>query len=84
MNAWYITAIALLVCVVPCAIVCSRGDDPFKRLVGLEMANAVSVMILIALAGAIDRDFLYDLALAQAFLSLAAGLVFVRFMERWL
>jgi multisubunit Na+/H+ antiporter MnhF subunit len=48
------------------------------------MANAVSVMILIALAGAIDRDFLYDLALAQAFLSLAAGLVFVRFMERWL
>jgi multisubunit Na+/H+ antiporter MnhF subunit len=83
MNAWYITAIALLVSIVPCAIVCSRGD-PFKRLVGLEMANAVSVMILIALAAAVDRDFLYDLALAQAFLSLAAGLVFVRFMERWL
>jgi multisubunit Na+/H+ antiporter MnhF subunit len=83
MNAWYVTAIALLVCIIPCAIVCSRGN-PFKRLIGLEMANAVGVMILIALAGALDRDFLFDLALAQAFLSLAGGLVFVRFMERWL
>jgi multisubunit Na+/H+ antiporter MnhF subunit len=83
MNAWYITAIALLLCIIPCTIVVSRGD-PFKRLVGLEMANAISVMVLIALAGAVDRDFFYDLALAQAFLSLGAGLVFVRFMERWL
>jgi len=83
MNAWYITAIALLLCIIPCIIVCSRGD-PFKRLIGLEMANAVGVMVLIALAGAIDRDFLYDLALALAFLSLGGGLVFVRFMERWL
>ena len=83
MNAWYITAIALLVCMIPCVVVCSSGD-PFKRLVGLEMANAVGVMLLIALAGALDRDFLYDLALALAFLSLGGGLVFVRFMERWL
>jgi multicomponent Na+:H+ antiporter subunit F len=83
MNAWYITAIALLVCLIPCIVVCSRGD-PFKRLIGLEMANSVCVMILIALAGALDRDFLYDLALAQAFLSIGGGLVFVRFMERWL
>ena len=36
------------------------------------------------LAKGLDRDFLNDLALAQAFLSVGSALVFIRFYERWL
>jgi len=48
------------------------------------MANSISVLVLVALAIAFGRDFFFDLALSQALLSLGGGLVYVRFLERWL
>jgi multicomponent Na+:H+ antiporter subunit F len=36
------------------------------------------------LAQAYDRSIFFDLALALALLSFAGGLVFARFLERWI
>ena len=68
---------------VPCAIVCTRGN-PMERLVGLELAGNVDTLILLVLAEAYDQAILFDLAVVLAVLTFAGGLVFTRFLERWL
>jgi multicomponent Na+:H+ antiporter subunit F len=62
--------------------VCLRGS-PVDRLVGLELAGTVDTLVLL-LAQAYDRAIYFDLALALALLSFAGGLVFARFLERWI
>jgi multicomponent Na+:H+ antiporter subunit F len=64
MNVWLIAAIAMLWALVPCGIVCFRGDAA-NRLIGL-------------------RSSFHDIAVVMAILSFASGLVFARFLERWL
>lgn len=54
-----------------------------QRLVALEMAGTLDVMVLLLLAQGFDQPVFYDLALVLALLSFAGGLVFVRFLERW-
>jgi|GEM_PF-273766 len=83
MNEWLVAALALLVGLVPCGVVCLRGD-PVNRLVGLEMAGTVDTLVLLLLAQAYDRAIYFDLALALALLSFAGGMVFARFLERWI
>jgi multicomponent Na+:H+ antiporter subunit F len=63
--------------------VCLRGS-PVDRLVGLELAGTVDTLVLLLLAQAYDRAIYFDLALALALLSFAGGLVFARFLERWI
>jgi len=82
-NEWLVAALALLVGLVPCGVVCLRGD-PVNRLVGLEMAGAVDTLVLLLLAQAYGRAIYFDLALALALLSFAGGMVFARFLERWI
>jgi multicomponent Na+:H+ antiporter subunit F len=82
-NEWGVAALALLAGLVPCGVVCLRGD-PLSRLVGLEMAGVVDTLVLLVLAQAYDRSIYFDLALALALLSFAGGLVFARFLERWI
>jgi multicomponent Na+:H+ antiporter subunit F len=80
-NQWAVAALALLIGLVPCGVVCLRGG-PVDRLVGLEMAGTVDTLVLLLLAQAYDRAIYFDLALAL--LSFAGGLVFARFLERWI
>jgi multicomponent Na+:H+ antiporter subunit F len=79
---WTVAAIALLLGLVPCGVVCLRGQ-PTERLVGLEMAGNVDTLVLLLLAVAYHRSIYLDLALALALLTFAGGLVFARFLERW-
>lgn len=83
MNAWFVTALALTLTLVPVGIRCFAGDS-VSRLIGLQMSSVVLSLLLLVLAEAFGRDTLVDLALTVAFLSFGAGLVFVRFLERWL
>ncbi|MEA2508926.1 MAG: multicomponent Na+:H+ antiporter subunit [Actinomycetota bacterium] len=53
------------------------------RLVGLELASVIVCLILLLLAQGLHRPPFFDLALALALLSFAGGLVFARFLERW-
>ena len=83
MTPWLLASLALLAAAVPAFLVCLRGDAP-SRLVGLEMLGALESLFLVTLARGLGKHYLYDLALALALLSFGAGLVFARFLERWL
>ncbi len=83
MNVWLTGSTVLLFALVPCGIASFRGDA-MERLVGLEMAGMVATLLLVMLAQGMGRVNFYDLALALALLSFGGGLVFVRFLERWL
>jgi multicomponent Na+:H+ antiporter subunit F len=82
-SAWVVAALALLAGLVASGVVCLRGD-PVDRLVGLEMAGTVATLVLLVLAQAYDRVIYFDLALTLALLTFAGGMVFARFLERWL
>jgi multicomponent Na+:H+ antiporter subunit F len=83
MSPWIVATIAVLFCLVPCLLRCVRGDA-LSRLVALEAGSIMTVMILLMLAEAYNRKPFVDLALTLALLSFGAGLVFARFLERWL
>jgi multisubunit Na+/H+ antiporter MnhF subunit len=83
MNAWLISATILLVSIIPVGILTFKGDT-MDRLVGLEMMGIMTTLILMLLAHGFQRLPFYDLALATALLAFGGGLVFVRFLERWL
>ncbi len=83
MNVWLVAATALLFGLVPCGIVTFRGTV-MDRLIGLEMAGVIESLLLILLAQGMNRPNFYDLALAMALLAFGGGLVFARFLERWL
>ena len=80
---WKWTAIALLVCMAGAFSRCIRGDT-VSRLVALEGASSICVIVLLVIAEAYRRVPFVDLSLTLALLSFGAGLVFVRFLERWL
>lgn len=83
MNVWLAGSAVLLFALVPCGIATFRGDT-VERLIGLEMAGMIVTLLLVMLAQGMNRVNFYDLALALALLSFGGGLVFVRFLERWL
>ncbi len=83
MNAWLVAATVLLFGLVPCGIACFKGNA-IERLVGLEMAGIIESLVLILLAEGIKNPNFYDLAIAMSLLAFGGGLVFARFLERWL
>lgn len=83
MTPWLIAALALLIALVPAGARCFLSD-PISRAIGLQMSSIIVSLLLLVLSQAFGRDTLVDLALTVAFLSFAAGMVFVRFLERWL
>ena len=83
MNVWLVAASGLSLSLIPCALICLRGA-PLHRLVGLEMAGVCESLVLLLLAEGFQRPLFYDLGLALALLSFGGGLVFARFLERWL
>ncbi len=83
MNVWLTCATVLLFALLPCAIAVFKGS-PIERLAGLEMGSMIEVLVLILLAEGFHRGPFYDIALALALLAFGGGLVFVRFLERWL
>jgi multicomponent Na+:H+ antiporter subunit F len=83
MNLWLGAAAGILVCLIPCGIVCFRGDLS-DRLVGLEMASALATIELLLLCEGFGRPSFFDLPLTLALLSFGGGMVFARFVQRWL
>ncbi len=83
MSSWLLAATVLLYALVPCAVLVLRGS-PMDRLVAFEAAGMYAVLIMMVLAQAYGRAFLWDVALTLSLLSFGSGLVYVRFLERWL
>lgn len=83
MSPWLFASGVTMLALVPCAATALRRDA-MRRLVGLEMTSVVVSLLMMLLAQGFARSFFFDLALALALLSLGGGLVFARFLERWL
>lgn len=83
MNVWLWAALALLAAMLPCLLLCARGELE-DRLVALEMGSVIVTLDLVLLAQGFGRSFFYDLPLMLAFLSFGGGMTFARFLERWL
>ena len=83
MNGFVIAAIAMLLAVIPCGIVVCRGTV-MEALVAYELISAIVVMVLILLPEGFRRSGEFELPLLLAVLLFGSGLVFVRFLERWL
>jgi len=83
MNIWLRCATILIFCLIPPGLRAFSGDA-MDRVVGLQMLSILTAIILMLLAHGFQRMPFYDIALASALLSFGGGLVFVRFLERWL
>lgn len=83
MNGFIIAAIAMLIGTVPCGIVVWRGQI-MAAVVAYEAISSIMVMVLVLLAEGFRRSGEFELPVVLAVLLFGSGLVFARFMERWL
>jgi multisubunit Na+/H+ antiporter MnhF subunit len=82
-TAWLAAALALLVLVVPCAVVACRATTA-DALVAVELASSLVVLAFLALAEGFGRSAYLALPVVAAPLSFVNGLVLVRFLGRGL
>lgn len=83
MNLWLVCAGILLLLMIPCGWLCLTGSV-MERYAALQMGQLFTILILLLLAEGYRREIYFDLALVMAPLSLGSGLVYLRFLERWL
>ena len=83
MNAFLVAALALLVGLVPLGAV-AVVRRPIDGVVALEAAGAIVVLALLCFAEGFHRSTYYDVAVIAALMSWISGLVFARFLGRWL
>lgn len=83
MNVWLWAATAMLLSLVPAMVVCFRGPAE-DRLAGLEMTGVLVTLEMVLLVQGFHRVPFYDLPLTLALLAFGGGMVFARFLERWL
>ncbi len=83
MNAYLITAIVMLIALIPCGIVVLK-DSAMDAVVAFEAIASIVVIILMLVAEGLNRTGEFELPVLGAVLIYGSGLVFVRFMERGL
>ncbi|HEX5246322.1 MAG TPA: monovalent cation/H+ antiporter complex subunit F [Gaiellaceae bacterium] len=83
MNAFEIAATALLFGFVPLGVVAVRTRT-IDGLVALEAAGVLTVLVLLCFAEGFHRSFEFGVAVVAAVMSWASGLLFARFLGRWL
>ena len=76
-------AIAMLIAIIPAAIVLCRGELA-ASVVAYEFITSVVVMVLALLAEGFKRPSLFELPVLLAVLLYGSSLVFARALERWL
>ena len=82
-NGFIIAAIAMLAGTIPCGIVVLRGRL-MAAVVAYEAISSIMVMVLALLAEGFGRSSEFEFPVLLAVLLFGSGLVFVRFLERWL
>jgi multisubunit Na+/H+ antiporter MnhF subunit len=83
MTAFLIAAIAMLVALIPAAVVMARGALA-DAIVGYEFITTVIVLVLALIVEGLGRSGLFELPVLLALLLYGSGLVFVRSLENWL
>jgi multisubunit Na+/H+ antiporter MnhF subunit len=80
MNYWLVAAVALTVCLMPCAIV-AMVAGPLSGLAALEVAGSLTTAVLLLFAESLRRQPFADLAVVFGVLSLIGAIVFARVLE---
>ncbi|HEX5285130.1 MAG TPA: monovalent cation/H+ antiporter complex subunit F [Bryocella sp.] len=83
MNLWLMAGVAVASSLVLCAFMCLRGT-PERRLVGVEMTSMIVITTMVLFTVGTGRLIFIDLPLTLAILSFGGGLVFVRFLGKYL
>jgi multisubunit Na+/H+ antiporter MnhF subunit len=83
MNAFIWAATILLLGYVPLGFVALRRES-IDAVVALQVGGGLGVLILLCFAEGFHRSFEYSLPVVAAVMSWIGGLVFVRFLGRWL
>ena len=83
MNVWLVGAAVMALALVPAVVTALRGRLA-DRLVGLELTAILISQLLFLFAVGEKRGGFVDIGLAVALLAFGGGLVFARFLERWL
>ena len=81
MNAFEIAALALVTGFVPLLWVCLRERE-IDGVVALELAGAVTTLVLLCLAEGYHRGVYMGVAVVCAAVTWISGLVFARFLGR--
>jgi multisubunit Na+/H+ antiporter MnhF subunit len=81
-NAFVWAALGLCVGYFPLLYVVARRR-PIDGLVALELGGVLLVLVLLCLAEGFHRSFGYSVAIVAAVMSWIGGLVFARFLGRW-
>jgi multicomponent Na+:H+ antiporter subunit F len=82
-NGFVIAAIAMLIGTIRCGIVVLRCEI-MAAAVACEAISSIIVMVLVLLSEGFGRPGEFELPVLLAVLLFGSGLVFVRFLERWL
>ena len=83
MNAFLIAATVLIAALAPLLVVASVRR-PIDGLVAVEAAGAVSTLALLCLSVGLGESILFTVAVIAAVASWIGGLVFARFLGRWI
>ena len=83
MNLWTAAGALVAATLLPCAWMCLRGS-PERRLVGLEMTGIIVTLALVLFTVGFGRVPFIDIALALAIMSFGSGLLFARFLGKYL
>lgn len=83
MAGFVITAIVMLVALIPCGIVVARGSA-MEGLVAFELISSVVVMVLVLLSEGFRRSGEFELPVLLAVVMYGSGLVYARFLGQGL
>lgn len=83
MTPWLVCAFLVMLALASPLWICATGKI-MERFVALQMAQLLTVLLFLLFAEGYQRGIYFDVALVLAVLSFASGLVYVRFLERWL
>ena len=83
MNAFEIAATALLGGFLPLGVVLLRGR-PIEAVVALELSGALATVVLLCLAEGSHRSVYFAVPVVSALLTWISGLIYIRFLARWL
>jgi multisubunit Na+/H+ antiporter MnhF subunit len=82
-NAFTVAATALLCGYLPLGWVAARRR-PIDGLLALELTGTIGVLVLLCFAEGFHRSFVDTVAIVAALVSWMGGMVFARFLGRWM
>jgi multicomponent Na+:H+ antiporter subunit F len=81
MSVWMVAAIVLVAMLAPLGALAALGSQE-DGMVALQVASLVTTVALLAMARALERETLVDLAVVLAVCSFIGGLAYAALLER--